>query len=737
MIAPAAYYWPESVLRVVDIAMDEPCEPTAWIENETLADHDSVVLKVPRLLQNVARDPNLRRPAMDRLWILARTDVRDTNPNPDHPLRILQEIGGYQSSWLHHVALLDLMETQLSLEASSQFPVSPLVLSAPLLAREGMRTVANGFDWQMRSYFVDPSATHELRERIRRVLVEQCLASKPRDRTVAAKLFKDALDLPYGHFGRPVPDDEKNGWKSDQLATLEAIDQVGRETDDPLVRIELVKALQWHAKGGPWEDVTQRADSILAGLDRQEDEIYEAIAHPFDLLEEDDKEARDQRVADALVARFDSGSELADHLNKLMQEMKDRQATDHPEPDAVLKLVFVQDETLTAGFWRWSLEHPDAPGSTSAALAIESQRRSGRKVDSELEAAATSDDPTVRHKAAVYLASGCWFNDPSETELSVLERMAADDYPWVRKSIGLCLARLRQFDPDRAVALSLRVSMKPEEHDGTDHLFATIHEGGLDRLGKDDLELLQERLVELPELGHWAHQVMADLGEHKPEIAISTWKARLQRQDEASLHHYKAVPYSNFAGDLLKGVDGPERLSLLTSLVALAGKVGSWAARQLGSLVWTIAVPDIRDDTASTETLDDRSSQIAAAFEALEECLADQTLTLKDGGRILHQIPWQVVLGVPEWVDRILVFDSDGKGLDSSFRSASMAGIHGRSPGQDSPRWTSTLEQADRSKADQELGERSRELYAAIARIATKEIEGDRKQDEDEQADWE
>ena len=337
MIQPAAFFWPTKVLELVDIVLDAPARTTDWGVVGVQIDDASVRAKLPSLLRTIAHHPSHAQAAMERLWLLARDDERVTHSHPDHALRVLHDVGGFDFGATHHDAILDLVEAELAKPEMSSHPNSPLLLLGALLAREGTRSRSVGLEWRMSAYFVDPASVRPWRDRVRRILRNQAINGEPRERTVAAKLFEEALRLPHGYFGRAVPADVRDAWRADQEATLDVIEEVAQATHDTAVRVSLVHALDWHAAHEPWEDLSAHAAELIQQLQVEaDDEILAAIARPWDLLEEEDKNARDERVAGRLVARFDSGGGggMAHHLEDLLFQITDRRISDHPEPSA-------------------------------------------------------------------------------------------------------------------------------------------------------------------------------------------------------------------------------------------------------------------------------------------------------------------------------------------------------------------------------------------------------------------
>ncbi len=737
MIQPAAFFWPTKVLELIDIALDDPARTTDWGVVGVQIDDTSVRATLPSLLRTIAHHPSHARAAMERLWLLARDDERITHSHPDHALRVLHDVGGFDFGATHHDAILDLVEAELAKPETSSHPNSPLLLLGTLLAREGTRSRSVGLERRMSAYFVDPASARPWRDRVRRILRNQAINGEPRERTVAAKLFEEALRLPHGYFGRAVPADIRDAWRADQEATLDAIEEVARATHDTAVRVSLVHALDWHAAHEPWEDLSAHAAELIKQLQVEaDDEILAAIARPWDLLEEEDKNARDERVAGRLVARFDSGGVMADYLEDLLLQITDRRISDHPEPSAVLVRVFDLSRSRAEEVWEWIVEHPDSRIAGAAALALEALRRAGENVDDRLSGAAVAEQPMLHRLAASYLCGGAWFADPSATELRLLESMAADDDQLVRNTIATALLRLRSSKPDVAVRHALRARIEPNDERGADTLFSTIHDYGVENLTKGYIDQLCAQLLSVSEPGYFAHRVLSDLGRVDPHRVVEQWLARLRRQQDEDPPRYQPIPFHDYGVELLGETTSQERAALHSTLIAELGDFDAWRARELGKIYWRLALPGIPDDEPADELLADRADQLVAAVAAIVDHLAGVDPQVERVRDLLVELPWQALFQRPDLVARLLKADDAENRLQSALRTSAVCGMHGRTVGEDSLRWTTKLIGAQAALQQVESGSAAAILYADLARVAEQEIESDRREDDAQRTGW-
>jgi hypothetical protein len=728
-VVRAAFFVPERALRLVRTALADPAHPTDWAVVGVRIDDSDVRAKLPAVLRAVAQHPEYAREAFDLLWVLGRDDNRPMHSHPDHPLRIMGETAGYDTgSAAHHDALLDLVEHEIGRDGSDEHHHLPLELVKPLLAREGTSSRARGRVINLSSYAVNYDATRRWRERIRRILVDRAVNGPPRERVTAAKLFDDALALPHGYFGNPVSRKTQEAWTDDQQALLDAIDAIEAASSDAAVRDALARALRWHTEHDPSAAVRDRAGQLVGRLAGADEELVAAVAHPWDLLDRQAADDRNARVAARLLGQYSDPDALADTLEGLVTDLVDRghEATIAP----VLSRVCRESPAHARGVWAWVYRHPDAMIAMQDAVALDELRRRGDRVDDLLHDGWSSGEGALRRAAASYLSSGAWFEEPTDTELRILEECVADDDPIVRHLTSTTLLRLRQTNGGLAARLALR--MPSASDDDVDILFATVHEHGLAALEQEDLDRLTEQLVAVPELQHFACELIAGLAGTDIDRWLTVWRRRLEHERKADdgVSRYRAVPRRDHTADLLRDVAAPERRRALERLLRITGSLDGWAARQLGTLYWRVGIPDADDLTDDLEPLD--AQRTAEALDVFAEWATEDTTDADVVVNMLFELPWQAVLQHPDWGRRLLAAgDSERcEAFMGGLHAATFGGVFGES------RIRTIATQAEAIARGEPPGSSTRDLYEAITRAANRHLDDWRRDDDELDASW-
>jgi hypothetical protein len=745
-LVSSAIYQPSRILALCHIALRKPSATTNWGEFGVTIDDTSVRLKLPGVLRSVGMHVDHVREAMELLWQLARDDGRETNPWPDHAIRVLGDLGGYAHSGrdpvsaVRQAALMDLIERHIEDDDVDEHAWSPLDLLGPLLAREGTTTRARGLAWQLGSYNVRPAETLELRRRIRRLLIAQALNGTPRQRTLAAKTLGEALVPPRGYFGNSVPQEVYDGWETDEHEILDAISEIEKRSHDPSVRHELTSALEWHADHGPWPTVQSRAQELLGKLAGSDEELVAAIADPWGILDLEEQRERIERVARRLLTEHSDGESLAQAVSDLVDALVARKAAGSAEPYQVLQAAARLSPDHARGMWRWMLAHPDAPLTASGSTVLDELRRSGdRDVLALARPALESGRVELRRVVAGYLSGGAWFAEPEQWERELLEEFVADEDHVVRHQTATTLLRIKKHHPQLALALSLKAPVTEDSGRDLDMVFATIDEAGVEHLDQEQRKQLVSKLVAVPDLEYFGIRVLASLGSRDPDSVVDVFGQRLRSGREAN--GYRPIPFNEFQSEPLADADKQTRRRVVDSLLLLGPDLNALDRRELGKLVWKLTVPGIDDADPDDKLLAERSEQIETALDALEGILETGERGIETATAVLFEMPWQIILDRYRWIaallDRAQAIDAKhADSLGQSFFAGGIGGLHGRSMGEASPRWVRTADIAREALNALPPGSPGHRLFTDLLRAAERELEDDRKEDDEMEAGW-
>lgn len=746
LVRPAAIHQPRRAMQLCRVAMTRPATSTNWKGVGVSISDADVRAQLPSLLRYAALDAELAPEALAMLWELGRDDKRETNPPPEHPIRVIEDLAEYGNdpgSRARQETLLELVHEESASPAVEGYHWSPLHLLSPLLSREGTRTYSRRGSIDFSAYHVSATATAGLRRKVRALLVERALTGEARQRVVAADLLAEALTPPRGYFGRPVPDEIYDSWLPDQLEILDAIEKVADGTADAQVRHKLCQALRWHSDHSHWADVKTRSAELAARVCDSDEDLVASILDPWGLRDQDEQAGRNKRVAHRLIAEHTDPADLAAAFAQLYDGFIEHGTAGRANPRPLMLSIAELSPDHARGWWGWVLENPSHPLAAHTSALLDQLRRNGSSVEEEARAALATGRIELRGAVASYLSMGAWFEEPQPWETALLEELVAEDDPWLRELTALTLLRLQDFQPELAAQLALSMPPGPQQagyrSEDNDMLFGTL--GRIDPavLSPDQLAEVENKLIDVSELGFHAFALLANLSRTAPGPATRVLLGRLERDDGTGL--YEVIPYHAPGPPLMEKVRAPSRRKAIRELVQRAAGLRPEQRLALGRVVWTVTVPGIADDEADDDTVEAAHKQIAATLQALEHCLKGDEPQFMAACEVLADMPWQIVLRWPEWVHNVLVYAQDAggdrlKNLRAALTAAASSGGVGRRFGEDAERTTETLEASHRAAEDLPVGTPARELYRSLESSAREELERERESDEEFGSGW-
>ncbi len=320
---------------MVEYAIHNPSNVSGggvWASQYT---HKDVRNALPPLLKGIAFNPDYLPRCCDLLWYLGRDDERPTNDGlgPEHAMSVLSALAEYdiRKPVKINSAVLDAIERWLKEPDAHEHIHSPLDVLDPLLAKEGDSTRLQGYGIVSTPFAVNPETTKSIHEKALSLLSDCTKSQSTKVVLRALKSLIDTLIPPRGRFGRVVSDDEINQWVPEQMRILEVIDNLVKNTKDPIIHIQVASDLQRHAKRSSPKVIAEKAESIIKTIPDSFDlRINRAIWNQYDGdWDGGDYNQHRERVKEEikhilteLLDSFDEGREVFDYLNGILSHFQ-------------------------------------------------------------------------------------------------------------------------------------------------------------------------------------------------------------------------------------------------------------------------------------------------------------------------------------------------------------------------------------------------------------------------------
>ena len=212
----AAFYQPQCAISLAQ----------RWIA----AGHGSQP-EVCRLIKGAVSSGEQLESACELLWELARSDGRDTQHHPNHPLRVLQELARPVVLHSQHDVKAVVAFALRLLPAAESWsghcnPFAILEGSLITTADHLQRKPGRSIEIVTQVYRVNPAAVRPLRRQVIDAILDSLSSANRRQVFAAAELLEHALRYPDGPSNQPPSELEMAAWTEEFLDTLQRLNAV-------------------------------------------------------------------------------------------------------------------------------------------------------------------------------------------------------------------------------------------------------------------------------------------------------------------------------------------------------------------------------------------------------------------------------------------------------------------------------------------------------------------------------
>ncbi|HEY5261863.1 MAG TPA: hypothetical protein VIJ33_07095 [Solirubrobacteraceae bacterium] len=452
LLEPIAIMQPERVLELGELELRAPAE--THVDNIFAASWsaEDVGRKLAPLVRDAGRHPQHTRRAMRLLWMLGRDDGRPQAQNLDHSLRLLGELGSYESGHPAFCeALLDIVEEQMATPDGHE--AAAVTLLGSVMVREVLTTRGSGRrQFALEGHFIDRKATAAIRMRAIGLLRGSALSGGERA-AAAITVIAHALRVPFGFGGGGAPKEVVDQWRPEQRQLLGVLAEV-LEVADGSLAAQVREVLRDEAEYARWPASRKRAKKIL---DEHPPDliaaVVHAIVHPWSSGL--DGTAREQ-IAGAVITESTDPECIAAVLNEALGQVRGNGANPLP----LLGDLARASPELATGLVQRVFDHPDEL--LTAYLGVLGVGREPGLTDRLWRDAHVS---LRRLAASVYAMNS---SELDEKDAALLRGMLVDGDDEIRSNAVLAVIRMGQAEP--ALMLDLASGAAPRYGQEIDHL---------------------------------------------------------------------------------------------------------------------------------------------------------------------------------------------------------------------------------------------------------------------------
>lgn len=584
IIQKTAHLQPGKTLELLEYAMKNPSKTP---EDERFLgiyeySHKDVLNKLPKVLKAIALNLDYLPRCCDILWELGRGDKRETGPLPEHPMRILADLAGYDVGKPVTVnkILLDSVEKWLKESDAHEHMHSPLDVLDPLLAKEGDSARSRGHDIVFKPFAVSFDNTRTLRERAISLL-SSCLESGSKKVILrGVKSLANTLNPPHGLFGRTVSEGEIAQWLPEQITALEAIGRLAKKTKDPIIHLQIASELNWHAKRNSQIDVRDKANEILESIPDSFDlRVHRCISYSYDRDWDDEehqeyqKRVRDEIkiTATEIIKIYANGRGIFKNLDDILNRFEE--CGIRVMPGYLLYEISAANCELAIEISKMIVSKPSSPLSGHLMSLLSGIREKSKSEAIDIIRKATDTKDTMLCSSIAYGYSwGRWIDPIVDDEIEIIRKLLGHQDKEVRR---YAIESLRNFPGDRieiAVRLALEAKIENDERLGNVLCEILDEKHGIspDKLTDDQLMSFLMKLEGINKIDSSLYYLDKFLGycsNRVPETVVEYLIKRLDLdEDIGRARNFQPLPYTGFSHGLQGISSSPKYTDILKNV---------------------------------------------------------------------------------------------------------------------------------------------------------------------------
>jgi len=738
LLERAAYFQPRRTLSLVQYAIQYPAKTSGgeeWISLYKYT-HNDVLHAIPPLLKGIAFNVDYLPRCLDLLWHLGRDYERETNPYPDHAMRVLADLAKYDIDKPISVsfAVMDALERWLKEADAHEYIHSPLDILDPLLAKEGDSARSRGHSIVFRPFAISFETTKPIREKAI-LLLSDCTKSKSTKVVLRAldSLFK-ALNPPHGLFGREVSDEEINQWLPMQQKILEAIEHLVKNTDDPIIHLQIASDLKLHSRRNRQEAIVSKVDSIRKAIPDSFDlRITRALWYRYDRdWDGEDYEIHQERVKEEIkqtiaeiLGHFKNGNQVFDFLNIFLSHFHNSGI--QANPGYFLYLLSTNDPKLSIEICKNIISHSSFPLSTYLSSLLSGIReKSTTKATKLIKQAVKSKNQTLCLSIANGYAWSRWASSITDDEIRIIKKLLIYPDKDVKSKAIEALGRFPKEKRNDAIQLALAVNIEDDDKlaDSLCGIFDPTYGIPPSEIKTEDLKAILYKSAGIKELDNHLYNLDEFLeycSSKIPEAVVDYLLRRLEiAEEKPPSEDYQPFPILGFH-------HGLKDIASSSDYKYMLRKVRDRALNANTNICWWISklFADLSDNFSSI------SIKVLCEWIDSNDSKKIQTL-----GLLVKNAPSEFVFSHSEFVSSLLekahkISLECYNDVASNLSSSATSGIWSRTPGKPS---TKDIRLRDKSK---ELSQKfpmdssAQQFYFSLLRHAEFSIRDSLARDED------
>ena len=747
ILEKVAAYQPDKTLELVEFAIPSPAtksEDPEWSKVYEFT-HSDVLRKLPTLLHRISYTLNFLPRCCNLLWELGRDDARALNSNPNHAIRLLQDMASYDPNKPSIVnrKVLKVFEELVKDRNSHGHAHSPLDIIEPMLAKTGYSTYSEGNKLVYRSFIFKRDSIRSIRQRCVSLAVHCLNSNSIRVSSRAIQSLENALREPVGEFGQVVSDADRDQWRTEQLEILEHIKNFVCGSVEPVTLLRIREILRWHRNHNRSEDVQIKANTIVSSIPESfELRLTRALMNPYrsdEILSISNTENYDyeshrrktEQMQRALAAEFLGHAGNTERAYEILTGRIQAllEAGVQYNPQVFQDALGDSEPELAASICDIIVRRPREALAPYVNVFLSNVRvwRSDKAMEIGRRILNGNEVVLCRGLALSYHSTGWADKATYSLDVKIIRALIEHEDLEVRRLAIGSLGALATVHTREAIDSALEVQIEDSNTLAIEvcQLFGSWGQVQFGDLTVDDLERLLSKLEDVESIEHWdINTFLVEASRANARAVVSLLLNRIKRAATKGTK-YRALPVLNFQQPLEGLVSNPDQINILRDIRDACLEPG-WHIK------WW--VPKLFREVSS-------GFESEAGLKVLEEWINSGDFNkIEHAAQLVSGAHPDFVFDKFEFVSNFVVraYDAGHEcylNVCGTLSGIAFSGTYSRTPGQPSPRHVALKDRA-LTVADQNAnGTPTNGFYASLAEDAESFINREMLRDEEDEYD--
>lgn len=482
VLRDAALYQPRQVLDIVEFALRNPLPPDEGEGSQFYQfTHANILNKVPELLQRIGYTLEYLPRCCDLLWELGRDDTRQTGPNPNHALRVLEDYARYDLGKPISVneIVVEAVARWLTTADVHDHVHSVFSILNGVLQKSGHSSYSEGHQIICSGFLVSKENTAQVRAQALGLIFDIARSASLAVSLKAIESLKLALQDPAAYYNMVITKEELKIWEPETMRVLSLFEQLISERDQPLIHLSVIDALRWDSRLHELPAVRAKASEVMATVQETANlRLMRELTNGYDYytgLDENnfntafEKRQQDinkerQRVVTEFLQEYPDATKGQLQLETILAEIFNATGKE-PQPWIFLHQLARSDASYAAAMCEAIVKAPDSMLATqlSSLLPFVNQANPALALDIVGRVIAGKQPLLCRSLAA---GSGFWASrwdkGISSGDVTLIKELSEFNDPIVRISVIRLLPILWKVASKQAVGIACSMKISDE-----------------------------------------------------------------------------------------------------------------------------------------------------------------------------------------------------------------------------------------------------------------------------------